>query len=130
MKTSQHGSGLKLTFTKDDFDWEFFTAGGHGGQKQNKTASACRCTHRPSGASGISRDERSQPQNRRLAFERCTGSEKFKLWAKMELAKLEQRMLDKPSVEQQVNAEMAEHNLLVQVHDDHGNWVKADKLSN
>jgi len=129
MNIHKHGDGLKLSLTKDDFDFEFFTAGGHGGQNVQKTSTACRCSHRPSGAVGISRDERSQPQNKRNAFERCTKSDKFRLWAKTELARQEARVMDRPSVEQQVNAELSESNLLVHVHDDHGNWVKADKLT-
>lgn len=122
--SSPHADGLKLTLTKDDFQWEFFTAGGHGGQKQNKTSSACRCSHKPSGSTGISRDERSQPQNKRLAFERCTGTEQFKRWAQNELAKQEQRLLDRPSVEQQVNAEMMPGNLRVEIQDSAGNWIQ------
>lgn len=49
---------------------ETMTAGGPGGQHQNKTESAVRITHRPTGASAIARDGRSQHRNRALALER------------------------------------------------------------
>lgn len=49
---------------------ETMAAGGPGGQHQNKTESAVRITHRPSGASAIARDGRSQHRNRALALER------------------------------------------------------------
>lgn len=49
---------------------ETMAAGGPGGQHQNKTESAVRITHRPTGASAIARDGRSQHRNRALALER------------------------------------------------------------
>ena len=78
---------LIFSVTKDDCEWEFFTAGGKGGQHQNKTASACRCKHPPSGAEGISRDQRSQWQNKQLAFERMGNSKEFQTWARLQASK-------------------------------------------
>jgi protein subunit release factor A len=49
---------------------ETFRAGGPGGQHQNKTESAVRLTHRPTGVVVIARDSRSQHRNRRIALER------------------------------------------------------------
>ena len=79
-------SDLLFKVTKDDFDMQFFRAGGNGGQKQNKTSSACRIVHRASGAVGESREERSQPQNRKIAFRRCVESYQFKAWLRAEAA--------------------------------------------
>jgi hypothetical protein len=53
-----------------------------------KNATASRCTHEPSGGVGISRDERSQLQNKQLAFKRCAESEKFKKWYKVEISRI------------------------------------------
>jgi peptide chain release factor len=53
-----------------DLTYETMRAGGPGGQHQNRTESAVRVTHRPTGTSAIARDERSQHRNRALALAR------------------------------------------------------------
>jgi protein subunit release factor B len=77
---------LLFSVTKDDFDWQFFRGSGAGGQKRNKTSSACRCIHRESGAKGTSQDERQQSQNRKLAFTRCISTKEFQHWIKLKTA--------------------------------------------
>lgn len=58
---------LLLSVTIADCKVSTFRAGGPGGQNQNKVASAVRIVHRPSGAVGVSRTDRSQIVNKRLA---------------------------------------------------------------
>lgn len=50
--------------------FETLRAGGPGGQHQNRTESAVRATHHPTGISVVARDERSQHRNKALAVER------------------------------------------------------------
>jgi protein subunit release factor A len=50
-------------------DVDTFRAGGPGGQHQNKTESAVRLTHRPSGIVVIARQSRSQHRNRQEALD-------------------------------------------------------------
>ncbi|ATQ70732.1 peptide chain release factor H (plasmid) [Methylosinus trichosporium OB3b] len=53
-----------------DVRFESFRAGGPGGQHQNKTESAVRAIHVPTGVSATAREERSQHRNRALALGR------------------------------------------------------------
>lgn len=49
---------------------ETFSAGGPGGQHQNRTESAVRLTHEATGIQVVAREERSQHRNRQKAIER------------------------------------------------------------
>jgi ribosome-associated protein len=51
-------------------DEVFFVAGGPGGQHRNKTSTAVRLTHHPSGLVITATERRSQLQNRGVALER------------------------------------------------------------
>jgi peptide chain release factor 1 len=54
---------------EEDLEWSFMRAGGAGGQSVNKTSSAVRLVHTPSGIVVNSRRERKQAQNRQIALE-------------------------------------------------------------
>lgn len=57
-------------FNEKDFSYQTLRASGPGGQHVNKTESAVRVTHVPSGISVVASDQRSQLQNKKLATER------------------------------------------------------------
>jgi peptide chain release factor len=56
-----------------DVAFEAMRASGPGGQHVNKTKSAVRATHRPSGLVATAREERSQVMNKKLALARLAG---------------------------------------------------------
>lgn len=81
-----------LSVTIHDCEVQHFRAGGKGGQHQNKTSSGARVIHHPSGARGESREERSQLQNKRMAFKRMIETAAFRIWLARETMGTEQRL--------------------------------------
>lgn len=71
---------LLFSVTLKDCDMQTFRCGGNGGQNQNKRDTGVRIIHRASGARGEARDERSQLQNKKLAFRRMAESALFRAW--------------------------------------------------
>lgn len=92
-----------VSVTSKDFRWDFYNGQGKGGQNRNKRENCCRCFHDPSGACGKSEDERSQDQNKRLAFKRCVNTKEFKDWIKLETMRKSGEMA---AIEQKVEQEM------------------------
>lgn len=58
-----------IEIREEDLEWSFMRAGGAGGQSVNKTNSAVRLVHLPSGIVVNARQERKQAQNRQIALE-------------------------------------------------------------
>lgn len=107
-----------FSITKRDLEIQTFRAGGKGGQKQNKTDSGVRIIHRESGAVGESRTERSQYQNKKLAFQRLAKSGKFKIWVNKKVFEINQE----ETLEEIVDREMSQNNLKIEIKDENGKW--------
>jgi protein subunit release factor A len=78
---------LLFSITKDDFDMQTFSVGGHGGGGKDTSNSGVRLIHRASGATGEGREARSNTLNRRSAFQKLVASKKFKDWHRIECAR-------------------------------------------
>jgi protein subunit release factor B len=71
---------LVFSVTLADCVVQTFRCGGNGGQNVNKRDTGVRIVHRASRAIGQACDERSQLQNKKLAFRRMAGSALFQAW--------------------------------------------------
>lgn len=100
-----------FSVTIHDCDVQTFRSGGPGGQNQNKRETGVRVIHRPSGAVGECREERSQLQNKQRAFRRMAESAAFKLWVHKQTHKETQ-------VEDLVARDMMPKNLKVEIREE------------
>ena len=73
MPGSDDPAGRSLDALARECDVEFTRTGGPGGQHRNKTSTAVRLTHRPSGIVVIASERRSQSRNRTLALQRLAA---------------------------------------------------------
>jgi peptide chain release factor 2 len=107
---------LSITVHDKEVEVQTFRAGGKGGQNQNKRDTGVRIIHRPSGAVGESREERSQLQNKKSAWKKMAEHPKMKIWIMMQagasaaaIAEVERSMLpDNLRVEYLVDGEWVE----------------------
>lgn len=109
-----------FSLTKKDFEVQTFRCSGAGGQNINKRDTGVRIIHKESGATGESREERSQLQNKKNAFKRLTNTAIFKLWLQKKVFELS---CDEKEIERKIDRAMSPENLKIEIIDD-GKWVK------
>ena len=109
---------LLFSVTKKDLTIQTFKAGGKGGQHQNKTDSGVRIIHKDSGAVGESRDQRSQYQNKKIAFKRLVENSKFKIWLNGRVYE-EANQID---IEKEVKDLMSQENIRVEGKNENNKW--------
>lgn len=68
LNISEKVGRTQVTINENDLNWNFFKSTGPGGQHKNKTLTAVRLTHVPSGIVVISGNERSQLDNKKKAL--------------------------------------------------------------
>lgn len=114
---------FSLSKSKGDFIVQPFKGSGKGGQKRNKTMSACRIIHPASGAVSECQEERSFDQNKKKAFQRLIEKPEFKKWYKVEVARQLGHM---KKINRQVEDDMQSKNIRVESVDENGKWVECN----
>ena len=103
---------LLFSVTKKDLRIDTFRSGGKGGQNQNKRDTGVRIVHIESNAIGESREERSQEQNKRMAFRRMIQTDKFQKWLKI---RIWQMSYVAKEIDAKVNDWMKDENLKIEI---------------
>ena len=111
---------FSLSKANGDFIVQPFKGSGNGGQKKNKTMSACRITHPASGTVSECQEERDFFQNKKKAFERLIKKESFQKWFRMEKLK---RSGEYAVMLEQVEKAMCNDNVKCECIGDDGKWT-------
>jgi peptide chain release factor 1 len=74
----------EIQINPKELEWQFFRASTQGGQNVQKVSTAVRLTHKPSGITVTSEQERRQEQNRKIALDLLRA----KLWERTEAEKM------------------------------------------
>lgn len=90
-----------IEIKEEDLEWQFMRSGGAGGQSVNKTNSAVRLIHHPSGIVVNARQERKQFQNRQIALDLLRSQ----LWQIEEDKKMEELGEARESIGRNMRAE-------------------------
>jgi protein subunit release factor A len=105
-----------------DCDVQTFTVGGHGGAGKDTSNTGVRVVHRASGASGESRETRSQLKNKQTAFVRMAKTPVFQSWLRQRKCELETGK----TIDEVVDEALTPENLKIEGRDELGRWVVLD----
>lgn len=100
-----------------------FCGSGPGGQHRNRSQTAIRVTHTPSGAVGTCSELKSQLSNKQQAFRRMAETSEFKRWQRLEVA----RRSGQPSIARQVKDELAPGKLKIDIQNGNS-WIESKEL--
>jgi protein subunit release factor A len=81
-----------LTVSKKDFDIQWFSGTGAGGQHRNKHQNCCRLVHRASGVTTTGQGSRSRKQNLSSALHQLAADKRFRAWCLATVNGIEERV--------------------------------------
>jgi protein subunit release factor B len=114
-----------FSVTKKDLIIQTFCCDGNGGQNVNKVETGVRIIHKDSGTVVESREERTQGQNKKIAFRRLVEAPSFKLWVNRRANEI----IKGKTIEQEVEEMMSPDKLKIEFRDESGKWVDEKSLS-
>ena len=120
---SRSEKDLLFSLTKKDFEWDYFSGTGAGGQHRNRHKNCVRVKHVASGATGQCQDFREKKRNETIAFERMAKSAKIQDWLRREAARVTGELAE---VEARVDKMMSPANIKVEGKKE-GKWVDLKK---
>jgi protein subunit release factor B len=112
---------LLFSVTKKDFNIDWFSGRGAGGQNRNKNQNCVRLRHKESGANGTGQSHKSRQANLREALKTLTDSYHFKIW----INRKAWEVIEGKTLESKVEESMKPENIKTEVKYD-GGWVDAD----
>lgn len=109
---------ILFSVTKKDFNIDWFSGTGNGGQYRNRHPNCCRLRHPDSGAEATGTESRSRDDNLRTAFKRIVETDIFKSWIRKKasekmLSSDEKRRMQE-EIERWVDDQMREENLKIE----------------
>ena len=115
---------LLFSLTKKDFEVQWFSGTGAGGQHRNKHQNCCRIYHPASGARGVGQTSRSREDNKKEAFRNLVESPLFKAWFNKKVYET----LSEETIEEKVRKAVSPENIKVEVKVN-GVWKAVEEVS-
>lgn len=111
------GKELLFSVTKKDFEIDWFSGTGCGGQYRNKHQNCCRIRHKDSGAIATGQSQRDRISNLREAMENLISIPAFQSWVRQKTCEITGEQAE---IEEKV--EKAMKNLKFEIRDENGKW--------
>jgi len=102
---------LLFSITKKDFDIEYFSGTGAGGQYRNKHQNCVRMKHSKSGAMSTGQSNRSRNANEREALRGLVKTKEFKIWINRAI----NEVIEGKTIDDKIDEMMSPENIKVEV---------------
>lgn len=113
---------LLFSVTKKDFEIDWFSGTGCGGQYRNKHQNCCRIRHKDSGAIATGQSQRDRISNIREAMENLIRIPAFQSWVRQKTCEITGEQAE---IEDKV--ERAMKNLKFEIKDEDGKWKEVSE---
>lgn len=113
---------LLFSVTKKDFEIDWFSGTGCGGQYRNKHQNCCRIRHKDSGAIATGQSQRDRISNLREAMENLIRIPAFQSWVRQKTCEITGEQAE---IEDKV--ERAMKNLKFEIKDEDGKWKEVSE---